>query len=89
MLGFHRLWEPTFAFTELGVLGFGSESRRHGSFNPHSNSGSRFDVAVRECLTDEHGFLPGNLYSIDNKWDRPARIFFAQGCETFDEDVSR
>lgn len=47
------------------------------------------NVAVRECIADEFYFVPGNLYSIDNKWDRPARIFFAQGCETFDEDVSR
>ena len=47
------------------------------------------DVAVREYIADEFNFVLGNLYSIDNKWDRSARIFFAQGCESFDEDISR
>jgi hypothetical protein len=29
--------------------------------------------------------LVGNFYSIENDYDQPARIFFAQGCEVEDE----
>jgi centromere protein C len=27
----------------------------------------------------------GNFYSIENDYDKPARIFFAQGCEVEEE----
>ena len=26
--------------------------------------------------------FPGNQYSIENEFDKPARIFFSQACET-------
>jgi hypothetical protein len=29
--------------------------------------------------------LAGNFYSIENVYDKPARIFFAQGCEIQEE----
>lgn len=29
--------------------------------------------------------MAGNLYSITNQSDQPARIFFAQGCEVFSD----
>lgn len=29
--------------------------------------------------------VAGNFYSIENDYDRPARIFFSQGCEVVED----
>jgi len=43
-------------------------------------------VKIRpDCKIDRQADLcdqiPGNQYSIENEMDKPARLFFSQGCE--------
>lgn len=70
---------------------FFADGRRAASLIPSSSSallasyhyvGFALKVAVREWTLT---ITKGNLYSIENKWDQHARIFFAQGCETLEE----
>jgi len=37
--------------------------------------------------TQTDDYEKGNFYSIENDYDKPARIFFSQGCEILNESI--
>jgi hypothetical protein len=38
----------------------------------------------RDSLFQKPNKFVGNFYSIENDYDKPARIFFSQGCEVLE-----
>ncbi|KAI0485784.1 Mif2/CENP-C like-domain-containing protein [Xylaria cf. heliscus] len=83
----------TLPFFDCGIVDLppGAEKRtkssrkNHMAFFVHTGN-VRVTVAQTEFAIAKGGmfFIPrGNHYQIQNETDRPARMFFSQGCETF------